>query len=130
MEQAVALDPELLGKVFETLLGAFNPETQETARNDSGSFYTPREIVGYMADQSIRQYLISQGVEEGIADRIFKDDFEPYITVDKTEKGALQKMEINLLLAKEYTKIVEKLKSIKILDPACGSGAFPMLSVT
>ena len=126
MEQAVALDPELLGKVFENLLGAFNPETQETARNDSGSFYTPREIVGYMADQSIRQYLISQGVEEGIADRIFKDDFEPYITVDKTEKGALQKMEINLLLAKEYTKIVEKLKAIKILDPACGSGAFPM----
>ena len=126
MEQAVALDPELLGKVFENLLGAFNPETQETARNDSGSFYTPREIVGYMADQSIRQYLISQGVEEGIAYRIFKDDFEPYITVDKTEKGALQKMEINLLLAKEYTKIVEKLKAIKILDPACGSGAFPM----
>ena len=126
MEQAVALDPELLGKVFENLLGAFNPETQETARNDSGSFYTPREIVGYMTDQSIRQYLISQGVEEGIADRIFKDDFEPYITVDKTEKGALQKMEINLLLAKEYTKIVEKLKAIKILDPACGSGAFPM----
>ena len=90
MEQAVALDPELLGKVFENLLGAFNPETQETARNDSGSFYTPREIVGYMTDQSIRQYLISQGVEEGIADRIFKDDFEPYITVDKTEKGELQ----------------------------------------
>lgn len=126
MEQAVALDPELLGKVFENLLGAFNPETQETARNDSGSFYTPREIVGYMADQSIRQYLINQGIEEGIADRIFKDDFEPYITTSKTEKGTLQKMEINLLLAKEYTKIVEKLKAIKILDPACGSGAFPM----
>ena len=126
LEQTVALDPELLGKIFENLLGAFNPETQETARKDSGSFYTPREVVGYMVDQSIRQYLINQGIEEGVADRIFKDDFEPYIAVDKTENGALQKMEINLLLAQDYAKIVEKLKAIKILDPACGSGAFPM----
>ncbi len=47
-EQQVALDPELLGKVFENLLGAYNPETKETARNQSGSFYTPREIVNYM----------------------------------------------------------------------------------
>ena len=49
-EQQVALDPELLGKVFENLLGAYNPETKETARNQSGSFYTPREIVNYMVD--------------------------------------------------------------------------------
>ena len=37
-EQQVALDPELLGKVFENLLGAYNPETKETARNQSGSY--------------------------------------------------------------------------------------------
>ena len=53
----VALDPELLGKVFENLLGAFNPETQETARNATGSFYTPREIVDYMVEESLRNYL-------------------------------------------------------------------------
>ena len=52
-EQQVALDPELLGKVFENLLGAYNPETKETARNQSGSFYTPREIVNYMVDESL-----------------------------------------------------------------------------
>ena len=46
----VALDPELLGKVFENLLGAYNPETRETARNATGSFYTPREIVDYMVE--------------------------------------------------------------------------------
>ena len=49
-ELQVALDPELLGKVFENLLGAYNPETKETAHNQSGSFYTPREIVNYMVD--------------------------------------------------------------------------------
>ena len=56
-EQQVALDPELLGKVFENLLGAYNPETKETARNQSGSFYTPREIVNYMVDESLIAYL-------------------------------------------------------------------------
>ena len=53
----VALDPELLGKVFENLLGAFNPETQETARKATGSFYTPREIVDYMVEESLKNYL-------------------------------------------------------------------------
>lgn len=56
-EQQVALDPELLGNVFENLLGAYNPETKETARNQSGSFYTPREIVNYMVDESLQSYL-------------------------------------------------------------------------
>ena len=56
-EHQVALDPELLGKVFENLLGAYNPETKETARNQSGSFYTPREIVNYMVDESLIAYL-------------------------------------------------------------------------
>jgi type I restriction-modification system DNA methylase subunit len=53
----VALDPELLGKVFENLLGAFNPETEESARKQSGSFYTPREIVNYMTNESLTAYL-------------------------------------------------------------------------
>ncbi|MGL5546712.1 MAG: Eco57I restriction-modification methylase domain-containing protein, partial [Tannerellaceae bacterium] len=49
-DKEVSLDPELLGKVFENLLASFNPETQTTARKQTGSFYTPREIVQYMVD--------------------------------------------------------------------------------
>jgi hypothetical protein len=45
IEEDVALDPELLGKVFENLLASYNPETKTTARKQTGSFYTPREIV-------------------------------------------------------------------------------------
>ena len=56
-EMQVALDPELLGNVFENLLGAFNPETKESARKQSGSFYTPKEIVNYMVDESLKVYL-------------------------------------------------------------------------
>lgn len=53
IEEDVALDPELLGKVFENLLASYNPETKTTARKQTGSFYTPREIVNYMVDESI-----------------------------------------------------------------------------
>ena len=104
-EQQVALDPELLGKVFENLLGAYNPETKETARNQSGSFYTPREIVNYMVDESLIAYL---GYNDFVRS-LFSYDF----TFDKAKSN-------------EYLKIADKLKAVKILDPACGSGAFPM----
>ena len=104
-EQQVALDPELLGKVFENLLGAYNPETQETARKKSGSFYTPREVVNYMVDESLQAYLGDSTVVKSV----FDDDFEK----DSNSEN-------------EYKAIATKLQAIKILDPACGSGAFPM----
>jgi very-short-patch-repair endonuclease len=57
LDQEVALDPELAGKVFENLLAAYNPETATTARKATGSYYTPREIVDYMVDESLIAYL-------------------------------------------------------------------------
>lgn len=104
-EQQVALDPELLGKVFENLLGAYNPETKETARNQSGSFYTPREIVNYMVDESLVAYL----GDNDFVRSLLRNDF----SYDKTK-------------TEEYRKVADKLKTVKVLDPACGSGAFPM----
>ena len=53
VEQEVALDPELLGKVFENLLAAYNPETRDTARKQTGSYYTPRAVVDYMVDEAL-----------------------------------------------------------------------------
>ncbi|MCD6355028.1 MAG: transposase [Prolixibacteraceae bacterium] len=58
----VALDPELLGSIFENLLASYNPETATTARKATGSFYTPREIVNYMTTESLKQYF-RQGIE-------------------------------------------------------------------
>jgi adenine-specific DNA-methyltransferase len=57
VEEDVALDPELLGQVFENLLAAYNPETETTARKETGSFYTPRNVVAYMVDESLLLYL-------------------------------------------------------------------------
>ena len=57
LDQDVSLDPELLGKVFENLLASYNPETKTSARKQTGSFYTPREIVQYMVDESLVAHL-------------------------------------------------------------------------
>ena len=107
----VALDPELLGKVFENLLGAYNPETQETARKQSGSFYTPREIVNYMVDESLKAYLCNNGIPAAEIDTLFTP--LPTSSLLPTPSSL-------------SPRIREALLACKILDPACGSGAFPM----
>ena len=60
IEEEVALDPELLGHVFENLLAAYNPETDKTARKTTGSFYTPRVVVDFMVDEALIAYLQSR----------------------------------------------------------------------
>ncbi|WP_417430226.1 Eco57I restriction-modification methylase domain-containing protein [Halpernia sp.] len=112
-EVQVALDPELLGNVFENLLGAFNPETQESARKQSGSFYTPKEIVSYMVDESLIAFLESKlpDLNLEIIRQLFEQENLPEILVKNH---------------KLCETINVQLRSIKILDPACGSGAFPM----
>ena len=107
----VALDPELLGKVFENLLGAYNPETKETARNLSGSFYTPREIVQYMVNESLIAHL-----KRTVDDKL-EDKFRQLLDFSTQD--------VELTDEQKY-QIVHALFTCKILDPACGSGAFPM----
>ena len=114
----VALDPELLGKVFENLLGAFNPETQETARKATGSFYTPREIVDYMVEESLKGYLRGKLEEETSALAVKLSDL---FDRNKAAEG-----EPTLFSKKEEAALLDALYSCRILDPACGSGAFPM----
>ena len=110
IEQDISLDPELLGRVFENLLGAYNPETQETARKATGSYYTPREIVEYMVNESLVQHLIKTGIDE----KQIRDLLE-YHDGTQTE-----------LTDEQRKQVMTSLYHVKILDPACGSGAFPM----
>lgn len=111
LDVEVALDPELLGKVFENLLGTYNPETRETARKQSGSFYTPREIVQYMVDESLIAHLKRTVGEEK------ESEYRKLIN---------QSDEICTLTDEENSRVYHSLRTCKILDPACGSGAFPM----
>ena len=114
----VALDPELLGKVFENLLGAFNPETQETARKATGSFYTPREIVDYMVEESLKNYLKGR-LPDATKDIDSKLD-------DLFDRTKAAEGERTMFSRKDEETLLNALYDCKVLDPACGSGAFPM----
>ena len=152
VEEDVALDPELLGKVFENLLASYNPETKTTARKQTGSFYTPREIVNYMVDESLIAYLKNELLKE-VPGYVDFGKSQTNLFGNEAKKGQLSletKIEENPFKENEETldlqlhqlfsyetiqpfnddkvknSIIVALDKCKILDPACGSGAYPM----
>ncbi len=121
--EQVAIDPEMLGRVFENLLASMSEETGEQARKAKGAFYTPREIVQYMCRETLRTYLYTNIDESNYKleiDRLIDTpDFEwanneSNKTRDISNKGDFGK------------KAVQALEKLKTIDPACGSGAFPI----
>ena len=101
-DSEIAIDPEMLGRVFEDLL---------EDRKEKGAFYTPREIVHYMCQQSIINYLLNFYGEDSL------EDIKSLVIEDKTDTKFIRN---NAKDIKNY------LENIKVLDPAIGSGAFPM----
>jgi type I restriction-modification system DNA methylase subunit len=118
IDQEIALDPELLGKVFENLLASYNEETKTTARKQTGSFYTPRPIVDYMVDESLKAHLTRALVEQA---RMKEPDARTGLDLlfAYTEKE-------HAFTPSEVATLIAAIDALKILDPACGSGAFPM----
>ena len=129
IEQEVALDPELLGQVFENLLAAFNPETGTTARKQTGSFYTPREVVNYMVDESLIAYLTnarsSCRSELQLANSAGTNDLQ-LAAETKLRHLLAYNDEPHHFTDTEVEHLITAIDTLKILDPACGSGAFPM----
>lgn len=112
-DEELSIDPEMLGRIFENLLAEINPETGESARKSTGSYYTPRIIVDYMIDESLLLYLKEKtGIAENRLRSLISYDLED----DQSDP----------LNEDEKDKITQLLGTIKILDPACGSGAFPI----
>ena len=91
LEIEVAVDPEMLGKVFEKLV---------IARRESGSYYTPRTVVSFMCREALKGYLGGQ--------------YAPLVDEHKTDNISVP----------EARELLSKLDNIKIVDPACGSGAY------
>ncbi|HNU96108.1 MAG TPA: Eco57I restriction-modification methylase domain-containing protein [Candidatus Magasanikbacteria bacterium] len=126
LEKEVAIDPEMLGKVFENLL-----EVKD--RKSKGTYYTPREIVHYMCQQSLINYLA--GELEG---KISKDDLEVLIkdgdkagqnellVESKGKQTPAHHYKLPESVRQNAAAIDEKLATIKVCDPAIGSGAFPV----
>jgi adenine-specific DNA-methyltransferase len=119
LEEEVALDPELLGRVFESLLATYNTETRQLARKQTGSFYTPREIVTYMVDESLIRHLATALVPAGQATTLAEEDRIRLLV-------GSQPLPSNTFTEDEARQLLQKLATSRLLDPACGSGAFPM----
>ena len=116
IEQDVALDPELLGQVFEELLGEVKKDPGDESRSnrkDTGSYYTPREVVDYMVNEALIAKFASLGIEED------KLDYLLDYASDYDDAGAFFEPH-------EKKGLVNAIARLRILDPAGGSGAFPM----
>lgn len=109
----LSIDPEMLGRIFENLLAEINPETGENAKKSTGSFYTPRDIVDYMVDSSILEYLKTKtGIDEV--------KLRALISYSKEDD------ELAVFSTPEKKALINALYTVTVLDPACGSGAFPI----
>ena len=121
IEQEVALDPELLGRVFENLLAAYNPETGATVRKQTGSYYTPRAIVDYMVEEALVATL-SQKCDPTDGDaKLWNERLHYLLDYAQAFDDANEWFD-----NAETDAIVRAISELKILDPAVGSGAFPM----
>ena len=119
----VALDPELLGRVFENLLAAHNPETRERVRGDrkrTGSFYTPRNIVDYLVDQTLILALEAKAKPQDGDPEFWRERLR-YL-LDYEDAG-------ELFEEADTREITRAISTLKILDPAVGSGAFAMAAL-
>lgn len=125
LDKEVAVDPEMLGKVFENMLDI-------TERKSKGAFYTPREIVHYMCQESLIHYL-----DNALEGKVKKEAVETYIreghfALENDErvatKGETKTYQYQLpeSIRLNADLIDQKLSDIKICDPAIGSGAFPV----
>ncbi len=124
LEREVAVDPEMLGKVFENLL-----EVKD--RKSKGTYYTPREIVHYMCQESLINYLLTE-----LNGKVDRDDIETLIRLGETaiehdkvvlehgeEKGRYT-FKLPSSIRNNASLLDEKLEKIHVCDPAVGSGAF------
>lgn len=121
VEQEVALDPELLGKVFENLLAAYNPETKRSARRASGSYYTPRPIVDYMVGESLTKILSERADPSDGYTEFLRERLQYLFDYDDAYNDASEIFESD-----ERYSIIREIAQLRTIDPAVGSGAFPM----
>ena len=117
----VALDPELLGKVFENLLAANTEETKESARKQTGSYYTPRPVVDYMVDEALVASLAGKVNPGGIDADWWRERLLYLLDYNDAFDDAN-----GLFTVGERQLLVKGISSLRVLDPAVGSGAFPM----
>lgn len=118
LEKDVAVDPEMLGKIFENLL-----EVKD--RKSKGAFYTPRDIVHYMCQESLSNFLVNKvGVDYNEIKEFIQ--YGEIIRDTDLKDATIEKHLVGDSIFKNIIQIDKALENIKIADPAVGSGAFPL----
>lgn len=112
----VGVDPEMLGKIFESLL---------EDNKAKGAFYTPKEIVRYMCKESLIAYLATQ-IDKSHSERKEKTDSSDGSGCDNSIRSFVESHEMQPELEPYRDALKSALREVKICDPAIGSGAFPM----
>ncbi|MBT6939052.1 MAG: hypothetical protein HN994_01545, partial [Candidatus Marinimicrobia bacterium] len=134
LEKEVAVDPEMLGKVFENLL-------PENLRKGKGAYYTPRTIVHYMCQESLINYLYTECepapkedietlIREGEKVLEYESKRAEELAKDKNYKGEYSEPAISIAVDENAQALDDALANIKVCDPAIGSGAFPVGMLT
>jgi len=126
LEKEVAIDPEMLGKVFENLI-------EENRRKGLGAFYTPREIVHYMCQESLINYLDTAVNRSN--EIVPRAEIETFIRLGEQlshyeSVEAQYAIKMPKSIEKNAMALEDALKSITVCDPAVGSGAFPVGMMT
>lgn len=117
-DEEYTIDPEIIGKVFETHISKSAHDSNKSLRKQTGSFYTPREIVNYMVNTSLKLYL-NQKTE---ANPLFES-----ADIEKIINFLLECDDCNYRLSSEQiTFLINAITTCRIFDPSCGSGAFPI----
>lgn len=106
LDQEVAVDPEMLGKIFERLIIA-------EERHQSGTYYTPRPIVEFMVNEALKGHLVDRGLA--------REKAELLVDGDAVETDELS------FRPSEMQDAIEWLSEVRAVDPACGSGAYLLM---
>ena len=122
--EQIAIDPEMLGRIFESFLAEqIDESTGQQARKAKGAYYTPREIVSYMCKESVRDYLLKSDPDN---ERYIEAVNKLLDTSDQEWGKGVSNSKLDKVPKEFVEPILTSLDNLKILDPACGSGAFPM----
>ncbi|MFH0988933.1 MAG: TaqI-like C-terminal specificity domain-containing protein [bacterium] len=125
LDMEVAIDPEMLGKVFENLILTLEKNPKTDLRKATGSYYTPRVIVHFMCQQSLKEYLI-EGATEKTSLSLNREKIEKLFTLNPATQ--ISEEELTWLRSSFTTQEAERMKQLvlqcRVCDPAVGSGAF------
>ncbi|GMV88988.1 MAG: hypothetical protein AMXMBFR81_19190 [Chthonomonas sp.] len=120
LDQEVAVDPEMLGKIFERLI-------IQQERHQSGTYYTPRPIVEFMVNEALKGYLVERGLPpEKAAMLVDEDRVEPNPEQIQTNPSQPERPQ-TAFLPSELQQTLDWLLEVRAVDPACGSGAYLLM---